>query len=159
MTSDPTEIGWLLGGRCGLTAAGRIHWADENSNYCARLPLTARNVNDGDAGFVYRIGKNRASEPTLLIRYKRQCVYRLDVNQGHRDGSKVHHFGTHLHRRRSLSDPSETFEPDPLGVPQIVIGQRVTPQEYRTILNAFAAPIGMDILDVTWADPPEGRQP
>ncbi|AOT25781.1 hypothetical protein SEA_TORTELLINI_36 [Mycobacterium phage Tortellini] len=159
--NDPTvgEIGWLLGGRCGLTASGILHWHDENQNYVARLALKATGIDAGAARFVYRIGKLKSSEPTLLITYKGTCVYRLDVNQTHRHGTKLYTFVTHIQRRRSLIDQAESFEPNPVGVPRIDIGKRVTPRQYRDILSAFAAPIGLDILDITWTDPPEGRQP
>lgn len=62
-------------------------------------------------------------------------------------------------RRRERRQRRCSFEPNPLGVPTVEIDQRVTSQEYRAILQAFAAPIGMDILDVDWNDPPEGREP
>ena len=71
---------------------------------------------------------------------------------------KLHQFVTHIQRLRNSTD-RETYEPGPVGVPHVEIGKRVSPALYRAILGAFAAPIGMDILDVEWSDPPEGRQP
>lgn len=158
MAFTAAESGLLLGGRCNLRAHGRIVWADINSSYCATLPLEADGFEEAAATFRYRIGKKRASEPTLLITFRNVCVYRLDVNGSHREGSKKHDFVTHIQRLRASTD-IESFEPWPIGIPEVELGKRVTPQTYRAILGAFAAPIGMDILDVEWSDPPEGRQP
>lgn len=66
----------------------------------------------------------------------------MDVNGTHREGIKLHRFITHLQRRRSFGNPVETFEPEPLGVPNVTVGQRVSASDYRAILGAFAAPIG-----------------
>lgn len=154
------DVGWLLGGQCNLrAAAGPLDWQDQNRNYVAAIPLQADGFTDDEARLTYRIGKLRASEPTLLIALRGHCVYRMDVNGTHLDGTKLYQFVTHVQRRRSSADPSESFEPNPLGVPAITLGQRVQPHEYRSLLSAFAAPIGMDILDIQWNDPPEGRQP
>lgn len=157
---DAATVGWLLGGRCNLRApSGILEWEDQNRNYVAGLPLLADGFADEDIQFRYRIGKLKASEPVLLITLQGVCVYHLDVNGTHKEGTKLYQFVTHIQRRRSSSDSSQTFEPNPLGVPEIAIGQRVQPQEYRSILQAFALPIGMDILDIQWTDPPEGRRP
>ncbi|WP_156686772.1 hypothetical protein [Mycobacterium sp. Marseille-P9652] len=158
MTFNASETGWLLGGRSGLRAYGPMNWQDVNASFVAKLPLEATGFQSGEAEFVYRIGKKRASEPTLLVTLRQICIYRLDVNGTHRDGSKLHQFVTHIQRRPAFSAP-ESFYPNPTGVPTVQVGQRVTPQVYRAILAAFAAPIGMDILDVQWSDPPAGRQP
>jgi hypothetical protein len=158
MTFSASETGWLLGGRSGLRAYGAMTWQDVNASFVSKLPLEASGLQSGDAEFIYRIGKKRASEPTLLISLRNVCIYRLDVNGSHREGSKLYQFVTHVQRRAAFGDP-ESFDPNPIGVPIVQLGQRVTPQVYRAILAAFAAPVGMDILDVQWSDPPEGRQP
>jgi len=152
------DSGWLLGGRCHLRAHGTLKWLDVNQKYSAELPLEAVGFEDGEARFVYKIGKLRASEPSLLILLREECAYRLDINGTHKEGVKLFRNTTHIQRRRA-SGERESFEPNPLGVPAVEIDHRVTSQEYRAILQAFAAPIGMDILDVDWNDPPEGREP
>lgn len=159
MSYTPQELGWLLGGRCGLRANGEVEWRSQNQNYVAQLPLTASGIDDGDAVFTYRIGKLKASEPTLLISFRRVCAYRLDVNGNHRDGEKLHVGVTHIQRRPNSASTYESFHPNPAGVPDVERHRRVTPTQYRQLLAAFAAPIGMDIMDLTWHDPPEGRQP
>ena len=159
MVHVPAEVGWLLSGRCDLRAYGDMNWRAENQNLVARLPLSAEGFDAGDLAFVYRIGRKKASEPTLLIALRNVCAYRLDVNGDHRDGTKMVRGVTHLHRRPRSDSTYETFEPEPIGVPSIERHKRVTPAQYRQLLSAFAAPIGMDIMDVTWNDPPEGRQP
>jgi hypothetical protein len=141
-----------------LRAYGKITWNEVNSSYLARLPLEAAGFEPGEVQLKYRIGKKRASEPVVLITLRNICVYRLDINGTHREGAKLHQFVTHIQRRRASSDP-ESYEPRPIGVPEVALGKRVTPHTYRAILSAFAAPIGMDILDVEWHDPPKGRQP
>lgn len=158
MTFSASDTGWLLGGQSCLRAYGPMNWQGVNASFVAKLPLEATGFQSGDAEFVYRIGKKRASEPTLLVTLRNVCIYRLDVNQSHRHKGKLYPFTTHIQRLRSPGD-QESFEPNPTGVPAIPLGQRVTPQVYRAILAAFAAPIGMDILDVQWSDPPAGRQP
>lgn len=158
MTSTAAEVGWLLGGRCNLRARGAIGWADVNSSYSARLGLRAEGFSDTDAVFYFRIPKKRADEPSLVIALRGSHVYRLDINGSHREGGKLIPHETHIQRRRSHDAP-QTYEPNPTGVPAVEMGKRVTTSQYRAILAAFAAPIGMDILDLTWSDPPEGRQP
>lgn len=158
MPFTSVESGWLLSGRCDLRAVGPVDWRDVNSSYVAALPLTANDVEPNTARFVYRIPKKRADQPTLLITLRDESTYRLDVNGSHREGPKLYPFVTHIQRLRS-SPGQESYEPNPVGIPHVDIGKRVTPHLYRAILGAFAAPIGMDILDVEWSDPPEGRQP
>lgn len=158
MSFTAAEVGWLLGGGCNLRAQGEIHWQDVNSSYSARLALTAEGFTDYAAAFYYRIPKKRADEPSLVITFRGTHVYRLDINGSHRDGSKLFTHENHIQRRRSPDGP-ESYEPNPNGVPTIEQGKRVTTSQYRAILASFAAPIGLDILDVVWIDPPEGRQP
>ena len=151
------DSGWILGGSCNLRAVpGPIDWVDVNSSYEGRVTLTADGVDD-PLDLRYRIPKKKADQPSLSLTYRSRNMYRLDVNGNHREQGKLIPYSTHLHRARS--DDDVTYDPSPLGVPQIPLGQRVTPAQYRAILNAFAAPIGLDLIDLTWTDPDEGRQP
>jgi hypothetical protein len=156
---DVTESGWLFGGRSSLQAdVVEMVWADLNSSYEATVPLHAEGFEAGSLELRYRIGKKRASEPSLVVIIRGVCAYRLDVNGSHREGPKLHQGVTHIQRRKA-HDSDETYEPYPLGLPEIKLGHRVAPATYRLLLGAFAAPIGLDILNITWTDPPEGRQP
>lgn len=158
MTFSAADVGWLLGGTSNLRAWGGVEWRQVNSAYRADLLLSAEGFRIDELKLVYSIPVKRASEPSISIVLREVCIYRLDINGDHREGSKFHRGVDHI-QRRSQPAVKMTFEPNPIGVPSVERHKRVSPAQYRALLAAFAAPIRLDIIDLTWSDPPEGRQP
>jgi hypothetical protein len=148
----------MLSGKCGLACVSSVEWRDINQNFRADLPLDAMGFDPGDLAFCYRIGKTRASEPTLLITLRGQCVFRLDVNGDHFDGTDYYRGVTHLQTRRSPGGV-EDFDPNPFGVPAVREGERVDDSTYYSILSSFATLSKMDITRLNWENVPEGRRP
>ncbi|MDV7357689.1 hypothetical protein R4282_32365 [Rhodococcus oxybenzonivorans] len=159
MTYTAQDSGWLLGGRSEFRAFGPIEWQEINTSYRAYLRASARGFKEEEVRVCYNIPLKRASEPSLTVHLRGICAYRLDVNGDHRDGAKFYRGVTHIQRLAKSDQGKPSFEPNPTGVPAIVRHKRVSPSEYRAVLGAFAAPIGLDILDVVWTDPPERRHP
>ncbi|UNQ40235.1 hypothetical protein MPC38_02925 [Prescottella equi] len=141
-----------------MSAAGVITWVDQNSNYVATLPIRSA-IFDGDLRLNYRIGKRRASEPSLQLIFRDSCMVRLDINQGHVVEQGKRHLGTHHHIRRKGPSGREEFHVGPLSLRSPVLGRRVSGTEYQSILIDFAGMYDMDIAAVEWSDPPEGRHP
>ncbi len=152
------EVNWLLSGRCNLASAGEVQWRDKNRNYRADLAVTAMGFTSEDLSLCYRIGKKSASEPTILLLLRGVSVLRLDVNGNHNDVGKQYVHVTHLQRATTPGAP-ESFEPNPPDISPVPLGVRVGGDTYRQILVGFAAVSSMNLRRVTWANPPEGRQP
>lgn len=110
-----SECGLVLSGGCRMSAAGVITWVDQNSNYVATLPIRSA-IFDGDLRLNYRIGKRRASEPSLQLIFRDSCMVRLDINQGHVVEQGKRHLGTHHHIRRKGPSGREEFHVGPLSL-------------------------------------------
>jgi len=152
------DVEWILSGHSRLTCEGTAVWLDENSNYCIRLPATATGFGAGDLAFTLRLGKKRASEPTLLLKLRNECILRLDVNGNHQQGLTRYVGATHLHTRYEPGGP-EAFVLSPPGVPAVPLGRRVGDATYFQLFQGFADLSSMDISGVTWVNAPEGRHP
>lgn len=151
------EAGLILDGSCTLSVTGRVTWVDQNRNYAFSLPVRST-MFDGDLRLNYRIGKLKASEPSLQILFRERCLFRLDVNQGHVEKGK-RYYETHTHVRYEYPDGSEDFIPGPLDVRSPELGKRVSGTQYYDLLTDFAIMRQIDATGVQWTDPPEGRQP